>query len=34
VGKLLELASPVIGEPEARALLARIWALQTSETLP
>ena len=26
-GKLLELASPVIGEPEARALLARIWAL-------
>ena len=33
-GKLLELASPVIGEPEARALLARIWALQTSETLP
>ncbi len=33
-GKLLELASPVIGEPEARALLARIWALPTSETLP
>ena len=33
-GKLLELASPVIGEPEARALLARIWALQTSETMP
>lgn len=33
-GKLLELATPVIGEPEARALLARIWALTTSEALP
>ena len=33
-GKLIELAAPVIGEPEARALLRRIWALTTSETLP
>ncbi len=33
-GKLIELAAPVIGEPEARALLLRIWALSTSETLP
>lgn len=33
-GKLLELAAPVIGEPEARALLGRIWALTTSEALP
>lgn len=33
-GKLIELAAPVIGEPEARALLARIWALTHSETLP
>jgi 2-methylcitrate dehydratase PrpD len=33
-GKLLELAGPVIGDAEARALLARIWTLNTSETLP
>lgn len=33
-GKLLELAAPVIGEPEARALLARIWALPTNASLP
>lgn len=33
-GKLLELASPVIGGGQARALLARIWALDTSDTLP
>jgi 2-methylcitrate dehydratase PrpD len=33
-GKLIELAAPVIGAPQARALLARIWALTTSETLP
>jgi 2-methylcitrate dehydratase PrpD len=33
-GKLLELAAPVIGDNEARALLTRIWALTTSETLP
>lgn len=33
-GKLLELAAPVIGEPQARALLARIWALPTNPTLP
>ena len=33
-GKLLELAAPVIGEPEARALLARIWALATNPSLP
>ncbi len=33
-GKLLELATPVIGETEARALLERIWDLQTSAALP
>jgi 2-methylcitrate dehydratase PrpD len=33
-GKLIELASPVIGADEARALLARIWKLDSSETLP
>jgi 2-methylcitrate dehydratase PrpD len=33
-GKLLELAAPVIGELEARALLARIWALSTNSSLP
>lgn len=33
-GKLLELAAPVIGEPQARALLARIWALTDSPSLP
>jgi 2-methylcitrate dehydratase PrpD len=33
-GKLIELAAPVIGAAEARALLARIWALTRSETLP
>ena len=33
-GKLIELAAPVIGEPAARALLAHIWTLDTSETLP
>ena len=33
-GKLLELAAPVIGEPEARALLLRICALTTSPHLP
>jgi len=33
-GKLIELASPVIGEPAARALLARIWALTSSPELP
>ena len=33
-GKLLELAAPVIGEPEARALLARIWALPINPSLP
>lgn len=33
-GKLIELAAPVIGEPEARALLVRIWALTTSSHLP
>ncbi len=32
--KLIELAGPVIGEPEARALLARVWALTTSPHLP
>lgn len=33
-GKLIELASPVIGEPAARAVLARIWALGDSPELP
>lgn len=33
-GKLLELASPVIGERAARALLTRIWALNISPDLP
>ena len=33
-GKLIELASPVIGEPAARALLARIWALGDGVGLP
>ena len=33
-GKLIELAGPVVGEHEARALLARIWALSTSPHLP
>lgn len=33
-GKLMELATPVIGEPAARALLARIWQLHHSATLP
>lgn len=33
-GKLIELAGPVIGEQEARALLARIWALTHSPHLP
>ena len=32
--KLIELASPVIGESAARALLTRIWALDDSPTLP
>jgi 2-methylcitrate dehydratase PrpD len=33
-GKLMELATPVIGESEARALLARIWQLHQSTDLP
>ncbi len=33
-GKLIELAGPVIGDEEARALLARIWALTTRPQLP
>ena len=33
-GKLLELAAPVIGEPAARALLARIWSLSANPCLP
>src|SRR5690606_22977755 len=28
-GKFMELAAPVIGEPAARALLERLWALET-----
>ena len=30
-GKLVEHASPQIGLPAARALLARIWALDTAD---
>jgi 2-methylcitrate dehydratase PrpD len=33
-GKLIELAAPVIGDAQARALLTRIWALTHSESLP
>jgi 2-methylcitrate dehydratase PrpD len=33
-GKLLELAGPVIGKTAAQALLARIWALPNSQSLP
>lgn len=33
-GKLMELATPVIGEADARALLARIWQLHQSTNLP
>lgn len=33
-GKLIELASPAIGEAEARALLARIWSLHERPILP
>lgn len=33
-GKLMELATPVIGEAQARALLARIWQLHQSTDLP
>ncbi|NYG35084.1 MmgE/PrpD family protein [Sphaerotilus montanus] len=33
-GKLLELAGPVIGDAAARTLLAHLWTLNTSETLP
>lgn len=32
--KLIELASPVIGSEQARALLARLWTLDSEETLP
>lgn len=33
-GKLLELAEPVIGKPQAHELLTRIWALTHSQSLP
>ncbi|HSW15670.1 MAG TPA: MmgE/PrpD family protein, partial [Ramlibacter sp.] len=33
-GKLVEFAAPVIGADAARALAARLWTLETSETLP
>ena len=33
-GKLLELATPSIGEPAARALIGRIWALHEQPNLP
>ena len=32
--KLLELAAPIVGDKAARSLLARLWTLDTSETLP
>ena len=32
--KLIELAAPVIGTDKARALLARLWSLHSSEGLP
>ena len=32
--KLMELAMPVVGESQARALLARIWQLNQSDNLP
>ena len=32
--KLVELSAPVIGEPAARALLARLWALDINTELP
>jgi 2-methylcitrate dehydratase PrpD len=32
--KLMELASPVIGDESARALLGRLWALDQSQELP
>jgi len=32
-GKLVELASPAIGEPASRALIARIWALHESPSV-
>lgn len=33
-GKLIELASPMMGTDKANALLARIWTLEQSGTLP
>lgn len=33
-GKLIELATPTIGDEAARALVARLWTLDASETLP
>jgi len=33
-GKLLELAAPVIGTEAARALLARVWTLETQASVP
>lgn len=33
-GKLLELATPAIGEAATRALIGRIWALHAAPTLP
>ncbi|CAM8650652.1 MmgE/PrpD [Comamonadaceae bacterium] len=33
-GKLMELATPVIGQQDARALLSRIWQLHQSTQLP
>ncbi|MEJ8851531.1 MmgE/PrpD family protein [Variovorax rhizosphaerae] len=33
-GKYMELVSPVIGQERAKALLAKIWALDQSATLP
>lgn len=33
-GKFLELASPVIGTERSQALLAQVWALDASASLP
>ena len=32
--KLIELTAPVIGDGAARALLDRLWVLDTSDELP
>jgi len=32
-GKFLELVSPVIGDAPARAMLARLWALESARSV-